>query len=108
MTLKGETLCCIKYCSCLCSINRNSTSYLYNKKLFYIRATWHLYHALWTRTWLIIIATIADYIYINKKYKAAEIVYLVCTVISTVLLIYAVLGLINLCKLYYYVYICML
>ena len=99
MTLKDETLCCIKYCSCICSNNNHNTSYLYNKKLFYIRATWHLYHALWTRTWLIIIATIADYIYINKKYKAAEIVYLVCTVISTVLLIYAVLGLVNLCKL---------
>ena len=104
MTQKDEMLCCIKYCSCIYNNNinndRDSSSYLYNKKTFYIRATWNLYHALWTRTGLIVIATITDYIYINKGSKAAQIIYLICTVVSTALLVYAVLGLVNLCKLY--------
>ena len=75
--------CCGSFCGCP-----------KDKERFYVNSTWNLFHAWWTRTVLILIAAIGDY----AGTRGGRVVYIVCSVVACVLLLYAVLSLLNLCK----------
>ena len=90
MADRNEDFCLNKVCNCClckCSVD---------KVQFYKRSTWRMFHAWWTRTFLIIIGTVAFYF----DGKAAKAINLATSLASFVLLMYAVLTLVNLCKYY--------
>lgn len=80
--------CLNQKCGCLCCQCHR------DKYQFYKSATWWMFHAWWTRTLLVIISTICEFL----DGKAALIIFLLCSVASFVILMSAVMRLINLCK----------
>lgn len=62
--------------------------------LFYKRTIWALFHFLWTRTLFMILSAISFY----SKTKAGKALYAIFSLVSTVILVYALLHIILFCK----------
>ena len=65
-----------------------------DRERFYVNSTWRLFHAWWTRTLLILIATIGDY----SASRSGRVIYITFSAISAVLLLFAVFSILSLCK----------